>query len=270
MGRLTVIAGSGALVDAVLQAAWGAGEIVQVVDLAGRGTYGPAQVLTATVADFAHPARLGQQIRAFEPDRIVMAGAVTVPDSVREGIGAAIGQSGSAAGDATLDSLAAAMEKFTGARLAGVHELVPDLVAGEGMLAGKAVYPDMFPYALFSLTIAQQIGALDIGQAVVTSGRRIVAVEDVAGTDALLARIATYRRDGMIGDGRSQLILAKARKPQQSDYVDLPAVGPGTISGMVAAGIALLVVESGRTLLLERSQLLKDAEANGISILGLS
>ena len=43
---------------------------------------------------------------------------------------------------------------------------------------------------------ARAIGRLDIGQAAVAVGGRVVAVEDAGGTDALLERVAALRASG--------------------------------------------------------------------------
>ena len=55
-----------------------------------------------------------------------------------------------------------------------------------------------------------------MGQAIVVSGRRVIAVEDIAGTDALLRRVRLYRRRGLVADGQSPLVFAKAAKPEAS------------------------------------------------------
>jgi DUF1009 family protein len=98
-----------------------------------------------------------------------------------------------------------------------------------------------------------------------------VAAEDVAGTDDLLARTARYRAAGLIGDAaETPLVLAKACKPQQPLFVDLPAIGPETIRGASNAGMSLIALEAGRTLLLERRRLVDAANAAGIAIIGLT
>jgi UDP-2,3-diacylglucosamine hydrolase len=118
---------------------------------------------------------------------------------------------------------------------------------------------------------ARQVGAMDLGQAAVVAGARVVAVEDVAGNDDLLARVARYRAAGLIGDGTEvPVVLAKASKPQQPLFVDLPAIGPETVTGAADAGISVIAVEAGRTLLLERGRLVEAANRHGIAIVGLA
>ena len=51
----------------------------------------------------------------------------------------------------------------------------------------------------------------------------VLGVEAIEGTDALIARSATLRREGAGG------ILVKIAKPQQDNRYDLPTIGPDTI-----------------------------------------
>src|SRR5690606_5825149 len=113
-------------------------------------------------------------------------------------------------------------------------------------------------------------GFLDLGQAVVVAGQRAIATEDIAGTDALLARVKRFRRLGLSADGNSPLVLAKCVKPEQPRYVDLPAIGPVTIVKARRAGIGTIAVEAGATLLIQRQRLAAAADAMGITVLGLA
>ena len=159
---------------------------------------------------------------------------------------------------------------MTGARPMGVHEIAPELVAPEGRLAGPEPGRLQFDTAVHALWLARRAGALDLGQAVVVAGHRAIAAEDIAGTDALLARVRTFRRLGLAADGDSPLVLAKCSKPDQPRYVDLPAIGPVTIARARQAGIAVIAVEAGATLLIQKARLLAATDAAGITLLGLS
>jgi DUF1009 family protein len=120
------------------------------------------------------------------------------------------------------------------------------------------------------MRLARNAGALDLGQAVVVAGRRAIATEDIAGTDALLARVQKFRRLGLTADGASPLVLAKCAKPDQPKFVDLPAIGPVTVTKAHRAGISLIAVEAGATLLIERGKLAQLAATARIVILGLA
>ena len=61
----------------------------------------------------------------------------------------------------------------------------------------------------------------------------------------------------------------KISKPGQDLRFDVPAVGPETINACQQAGVSVLALEAGKTLLLEREKLLAAAESAGVSIVGI-
>jgi len=110
----------------------------------------------------------------------------------------------------------------------------------------------------FGFRMAKEIGALDIGQTVVVKNRAVLAVEAIEGTDACI------RRGGALGRGGA--VVAKVAKPNQDVRFDVPAVGVGTITSMIEGGAGALVIEAGKTLLVERDKALALADANGIAV----
>lgn len=270
--RLAVLAGSGGLVAQVVEAALRAGDKVQVFALDARQQ--PDGVKTVR-ADIDNPLGIVFAIRLFRATHLVMAGGVALSDRQREGLarvarGDEAGSGETGLGDAALSSLGAAIRKLTGAELLGVHEVAPEVVAGPGLLAGPPPTDEAIAAGRRAIAAARAIGRLDLGQAVVVAGSRVVAAEDVGGTDELLARVAAHREAGLIGDGQGPLVLGKASKPQQPAEIDLPAIGPATVDGAARAGIGLIVVEPLRTLIVERGALEAAANAAGITIYGLA
>jgi DUF1009 family protein len=116
---------------------------------------------------------------------------------------------------------------------------------------------------------AKAIGTIDLGQSAVVSASRPIAAEDAGGTDGLLRRVAELRAAGLVGERHGPLVLAKARKPKQPSFVDLPAIGADTVTGAAAAGISVIAVEAGASLLLDRAQIESEAEARGVTVIGL-
>jgi hypothetical protein len=110
--------------------------------------------------------------------------------------------------------------------------------------------------------VAREVGRLDIGQCVVIKERVVVAVEAVEGTDE------TIRRGGALAGAGA--VVVKRCKPQQDLRFDLPAVGPRTIEAMESVKAAVLALEAGRGILLEREATLRDADRAGIAIVGLA
>ena len=90
--------------------------------------------------------------------------------------------------------------------------------------------------------------------------------------DAGLGVVVVFHSGGggrNLGDGAAPLILAKAMKPRQPKFLDLPTIGPETITKAAAAGIAAVVVEAQRSLVVNRSEVSERASSLGISVLGL-
>ena len=268
--RLTLIAGSGSLVPLVAEAAKRHGDTLQVLDLVGRGDVSGDLVLPASVSD---PAAIIQALRAFRSTHAVLAGGVHLSDSDREAMARAfgpIGKLGRSLGDVGLAGAMLLYSRFIGVTLVGVQEIAADLQAAEDIIAGPVVTAAVRDAAAFALQAARTIGRIDLGQSVVSSGRRVIAAEDAAGTDALIERVGVLRSRGLVGDGAMPLILAKARKPRQPSFVDLPAIGPGTIANAAAVGITVVAVEAKRSLLLDRPALIAAAAEKGVSVIGLT
>ncbi len=271
MQKLTLVAGSGALVPHAISAARRAGFEVQVLTVKPRDDL---DGLAVKPLNLRNPLAIVWDIKGFGTTHLAMAGGISMSDTVRERLAMFLGGKAkidaSSTGDASLSNLARVLKTMTGASLVGIHELAPDLVAGEGVFAGPELDRPKREAAAFALHLAREIGRLDIGQAVVVAGKRVIGVEDIAGTDALLARVAQYRREGLAGDGTSPLVLAKAVKPQQPLFADLPAVGPETVAEAKEAGIGVVAVETGHTLLIEREQMIAAANAAGVTLVGMT
>jgi DUF1009 family protein len=110
--------------------------------------------------------------------------------------------------------------------------------------------------------VAREVGRLDIGQCVVVKDRVVVAVEAVEGTDQAI------RRGGeLAGEGA---VVVKRCKPQQDLRFDLPAIGPKTIQTMVSVKATALAVEAGRSVLLDREDMIEQADRAGIAIVGIT
>jgi DUF1009 family protein len=89
----------------------------------------------------------------------------------------------------------------------------------------------------------------------------VVAVEAVEGTDGAIRRGGELAREGAV--------VVKRAKPQQDLRFDLPAVGPRTIEVMASVKAAVLALEAGKSVLLDREDTVRRAEQAGIAIVGL-
>jgi DUF1009 family protein len=261
--RLTVLAGGGALVAEVIGGARAAGDEVQILPLVDRRDLGVEEVFRA--ADLP---KLIWRITTFRSTHVTMVGGLRASATEREAFQRFAGAGGGQSGDAAVLKIAEKVLAMTGAKVVGAETIVPAILAAAGHIAGPDLPAVLRAPAIAALRAARIIGGLDIGQAVVAAPGRIIAAEDIAGTDALMARIAGYRADGL--DADLPLILAKALKPQQGRVVDRPAIGPDTLRNAAAAGIGTIVVEAGGAVVIDRAAVERLAAELGISVVGLS
>ncbi len=113
----------------------------------------------------------------------------------------------------------------------------------------------------FGFRIAKELGRFDIGQTVVVKNRAVMALEAIEGTDACI------ERGGKLAHGGA--VVAKVSKPQQDNRFDVPTVGYRTIENMAKVGATVLAIEAGKTLLVEREQMIAFADAQGIAIVAM-
>ena len=85
-----------------------------------------------------------------------------------------------------------------GFRVIGAHEIAPDLLAGAGPLAGPEPAAEIAAELALAVRAVVDLGRLDIGQAAVVVGSRVIAVEAAEGTDAMLRRCAEVRAAGRV------------------------------------------------------------------------
>jgi len=146
-----------------------------------------------------------------------------------------------------------------GITLADSTLLLKDLIAPEGVLTRRKPTSDESKDLDYGRRIAAALSAHDIGQSVVIAERACVAVEAMEGTDAMLRRAAS------LVEGKP-LRLVKASGRRRHLLFDVPVVGPQTIDTMRETGTTALGVDAGRTLLLDREELLEKANAADVSI----
>ena len=113
----------------------------------------------------------------------------------------------------------------------------------------------------FGWELARKVGALDIGQSVVVKDQIVLAVEAIEGTDAAI------RRGGRLG--RGEVAVIKVCKPKQDQRLDLPVIGASTLRVLKKAGGSLLAVEAGKTIVLDKDKVIREADRNQLCLVGL-
>ncbi len=149
-----------------------------------------------------------------------------------------------------------------------MRDLVPELLAPHGAfgrIAANAEQESDFRHGLAAL---ERLGDFDIGQALVLSRGHIVAVEGAEGTDGLLERVAQMRQSGRISWTGKRGLLVKAPKAGQDLRIDLPAVGPRTVTLAAKANLAGIAVLAGHTLMIDVAEAAAIADGAGLFFQG--
>ena len=149
-----------------------------------------------------------------------------------------------------------------GMHVMGQSELIKPLLPEPGVLTKRKPTEQEWEDMRFGFRMAKELGRLDIGQTVVVKNRAVMALEAIEGTDACILR------GGFLGKGG--VIVAKTAKPAQDKRFDIPSVGTDTLTSMIHAGASGIVIEAGRTLLVDRERTLAMADEKGITVVSVS
>jgi len=138
---------------------------------------------------------------------------------------------------------------------------IEDQLAGAGTMSRRRPSGDEKADVEYGRKVARVLAGMDLGQTVVVKNRAAVALEAMEGTDE------TIRRAGRLaGPGTT---VVKVAKPRQDMRFDVPVVGAGTIEAMREAGAAVLALDAGKTLLLDKADFLSKADEAGLAVVGM-
>lgn len=123
--------------------------------------------------------------------------------------------------------------------------------------------------------VCRALSGADVGLASVIADKIVIAVEAFEGTDLCIRRAGDLYKDAMKSQDKRKfsdkgLTVVKTARPNQDMRFDLPVIGKGTISSMLYAGAAALAVEAEKTLIIDKEEVIKMADDNKISIIGLN
>jgi UDP-2,3-diacylglucosamine hydrolase len=264
---LGLIAGNGRFPFLVAEGARRAGR--RVVAVAIREEASPD---LEKVVDELHWVGLGQLGRCIEALRAagareaVMAGQVkhrqifsdVVPDLKMVGVLARLAFKNT---DSLIGAVADVLEK-EGIKLLPSTTFLQEELAEEGAMGTRKPSRQEMQDIAYGRKVARGLAGLDLGQTAVVKDRAAVALEAMEGTDEVI------RRAGRIAG--AGCVVVKVAKPRQDLRFDVPVVGPGTIEAMREARAAVLAVDAGRTLLLDRPAFAAAAHGAGIAVWGMS
>jgi DUF1009 family protein len=274
--RIAVLAGRGEYPLRVASAATAQGASVYVAVLSDAGN--PADYAAYDAKEY----RLGQlgrfldEIRRREINEIVMVGALPRPS-----FGALAPELSTLkylphfarafqGGDDHLLRGVVSFFEGQGLRVLGPAELAPDLVAPVGTLGRHKPSTVAREAIATGMNLLAALSPFDIGQAAIIADHRVVAVEAAEGTDAMIERVAGLVQAGRLKPGKGDGVLVKAPKLGQDLRVDMPAIGPDTLTRVAAAGLAGIAIRAGSVLIGDRDRLVTLADASGLFIEGVA
>lgn len=266
MERYGLIAGNGRFPLLALETAKQLGHKVVVVAIEGEAS--PEIEQHATSLHWINIGQLGKLIDIFHKEHVrevMMTGQVkhaSIFSSIRP--------------DWRLFKLLASLkEKNTSALIGGVQKILRDegielvdstkllkpLLAGEGVLTRRRPTSEEEKDILYGRKVAQVLASVDIGQSVAISEKACIAAEAMEGTDAMLRRAAS------LAPGKA-LRLVKVSRGRDHLLFDVPVAGLNTIDVMKETNTTVMAVDAGRTLLLDKEEMLRKANEAGLCIIG--
>lgn len=145
-----------------------------------------------------------------------------------------------------------------GVELLPAFTFLEEFVARAGIIAGRRLGRREEADVAFGFAIAKEVSRLDIGQTVVVKNGAVLAVEGFEGTNEAV------KRGGALG--RKGAVMVKVAKSNQDPRFDSPVIGVETVRIAAEANVRVIAVEAGRTLLLEKEELIASATRLNISI----
>lgn len=148
-----------------------------------------------------------------------------------------------------------------GIELLPATTFLEDLLPAAGQVAGPSIKKRRWQDAEYGFSIAKETSRLDIGQTVVVKNGTVLAVEAFEGTND------TVKRGGALGRGHATMV--KVSKPNQDMRFDVPVIGPDTIKTAASAGVDVIAIEAGKTLILGKDELLRACDDSKVSVVAL-
>ena len=132
------------------------------------------------------------------------------------------------------------------------------LVPSKGILTERKPSDKEMDDVKYGLSIARELAKFDIGQTIVIKDKTVIAVEAAEGTDETISRAGKLVKDGFV--------VVKVARPDQDMRFDIPLIGPDTLSSIERAGGTVLALESDKTFLIDKEELIKRADLRRISV----
>ena len=269
---IAIVAGSGSAPIQVANAALSVGRKVLIIGIKGEADPG----IGAFPHDWIHFGQIGRLLKLLDDhgaiDLVLVGGINARPDFSQlrldfwtiKNLPEIL--SIMSKGDDSVLSGAIKMFEARGYSVVGAHEIATDLVSLPGVIAGTKPELSGFSDIKLAFAAARDIGKLDAGQAAVVVNGRIVALEAAEGTEEMISRVSRLHASGRVKWRGRVGVMAKCAKPQQDLRVDMPTIGPDTVTAVDAAGLAGIAIEARQVMIVERDETRRRAELAGVFI----
>jgi DUF1009 family protein len=261
--RIGIIAGNGIYPQLLAKAAKAAG-VTHVAAAAFTGETEEVMAERVDAIEWMRVGQLGKMIKFFKKEgvtRAMMAGQISPGNlfDLRPDMRTLvmIGKLKERNAESIFGAIADELEK-DGITLIPATTFLEDRLPGAGHVAGPAIDDKRQREIEFGFGIAKEVSRLDIGQTVIVRKGTVLAVEAFEGTNECM------KRGGGLGKGEA--VMVKVSKPNQDIRFDVPCIGEKTIETAAEAGIQCIVVEAGRTLLLDEGALADQCEELKVTI----
>ncbi len=271
-----ILAGGGNLPVEIAESLTERGAHVKVIAFEGEAL-AALNVLKPTYVRWGQVDRIIKTLKSEGCNTLVIVGSVTRPDlgALKPDLGffkalPTIFQLVRAGGDdAVLRGVISFFEK-RGISIVSPAEIVPELVISHGPYCKTQVPNQSLNDIALGFAAIRQMAPFDVGQSVVVSNAHLETIEGVDGTDAMLNRTSTRRRNNKSkNDSKGAYgVLIKRPKPGQELRIDLPVIGARTVMQCAQANMYGIAVEAGKVLAVERDELRAFADAHNLFIEG--
>jgi DUF1009 family protein len=271
---LCIIAGGGEMPLTVARAAEAQGRDVHIFGISGTADR-RIESYPHDWINFGHIGRILSVSRRKNCKQMVIVGSVRRPrlSDLRFDLGALVNLRSlfdwTVGGDNSVLTGIIRFFESKGFTVIGAHDIAPELLAKREVLTrrkpGKSDEKDI----ALGLEVVKTLGALDVGQAAVVVNEYVLAVEAAEGTDRMLERCKDLNKWGMRTGRKRSGVLVKCAKPGQERRIDLPTIGPETVRAAAHAGLAGIAVAANDVLIVNRDELAREADADGLFVVGI-
>ncbi len=158
--------------------------------------------------------------------------------------------------DAVADELASA-----GITLVDSTQYCKDQVCTPGVLTKRQPTAAQWQDIHYGWEKCRLISRMDIGQTIAVLDHDVIAVEALEGTNVMIERAGQLCKTG------GWTLIKVANGPEDA-RMDVPAIGTTTLEKLWKAGAACLVLEAGKTIILERTKTIELADRYKMAIVG--